>query len=258
MRPLRPAVGHYNGGVQGECMNQVSSKEVSSNQEPETDSPVSTARLELVKVVLDFVSKCFYPAIALILIVLLYPAIGAIDLKSLVARLQSAKAGGYEFAFSEQLKAEGDQTAELNGTIEQLKLRISELTQDVAVLREVTPAAVSPPDQLAKREAKEAEFSENSEYSVLVFYKPKQKETATILTKNLLSWGYKSSATPTDLKESVKQFPENTAWVIWSKKGQEKLEAIKEALPKLADTIDFEYREKPYKLRSGDIQILLF
>ncbi|MBK8319549.1 MAG: hypothetical protein IPN75_10695 [Dechloromonas sp.] len=86
-------------------MSQDGSNEVSVNQKSEAESSASGTRLELIKVVLDFVSRCFYPAIALLLIALFYPAIGAIDLKSLVARLQSAKAGGYEFAFSEELTA---------------------------------------------------------------------------------------------------------------------------------------------------------
>ena len=239
-------------------MSQVSSNEASSEQKPATEPPVSSTRLELIKIILDFLSRCFYPAIVLLLIALLYPAIAAIDLKNLVARLQSAKAGDYEFAFSEELKAEGDQTADLNGTIEQLKLRIGALTQDVAALRKAIPAAAPPPEQIAKREAKESEFSKNSDYSVLVFYKPYQKDTANIIMRKLLSLGYKSSATPTDLKESVKQFAENTAWVIYSEKGQKKLQDIKDALPETVDNIDFVYREKPYNLRSGDIQILLF
>jgi hypothetical protein len=239
-------------------MSQDSSNEVSKNQKPEAESSANRRRLEVLKVVLDFVSKCLYPAIALLLIALLYPAIGTIDLKSLVARLQSAKAGGYEFAFSQQLKAEGDQTAELNGTIEQLKLKVSELSQDVAALREATPAATPPPDQIAKREAKGAQFSNNSNYSVLVFYKPYQKEMANILTKKLLSLGFKSSATPTDLREAVKQFDEDTAWVVYSEKGQEKLQDLKAVLPAVTGRIKFVYREDPYNLRSGDIQSLLF
>jgi hypothetical protein len=239
-------------------MSQDSSNEVSKNQKPEAESSANGRRLEVLKVVLDFVSKCLYPAIALLLIALLYPAIGAIDLKSLVARLQSAKAGGYEFAFSEQLKAEGDQTAELNGTIEQLKFKVSELSQDVAVLRKAAPAATPPPGQIARREAKEAQFSNNSNYSVLVFYKPYQKEMAIILTKKLLSLGFKSSATPTDLREAVKQFDEDTAWVVYSEKGQEKLQDLKAVLPAVTGRIKFVYREDPYNLRSGDIQILLF
>ena len=133
-----------------------------------------------------------------------------------------------------------------NGTIEQLKLKVNELTQDVVALRKATPAVTPPPEQIAKREAKEAQFSNNSDYSVLVFYKPYQKESATILTKKLLSLGFKSSATPTDLKEAIKQFDENTAWVIYSEKGQGKLQALKAALPALTERIKFVYREESY------------
>ncbi|MBN8488495.1 MAG: hypothetical protein J0M20_12335 [Burkholderiales bacterium] len=239
-------------------MNAENSDGLAVSQSPKAKPSNGEHRLELIKVILEFLSRCFYPAIVLLVIFLLYPAIGAIDLKGLVARLQSAKAGGYEFEFSEALKAEGNQTAELNGTIEQLKLRIGELTQDVSALKKAIPTATPTPDQIAKREAKEAQFSKNADYSILVFYKPHQREVATQLTKKLLSLGFKSSATPTDLKEAIKQFDEDTAWVVYSEKGKEKLGALKSVLPETTGRINFVYREEPYNLRSGDVQILLF
>jgi len=239
-------------------MSQDSSNEKPSTERSEPIGAANSTRLEAIKVALDFLSKCLYPAIILLLIWLLYPTIVEIDLKSLVARLQSAKVGGNEFAFSEALKAEGDQTAELNSTIERLKLKVGELSQDVAALRKATPTATPPPEQLAKRDAKTEQFLNNSDYSILIFYKPYQKEAANSLTRQLLSLGFKSSATPTDLREAVKQFDENTAWVVYSERGKGKLDDLRSALPLAAGRIDFVYREEPYKLRSGDIQILLF
>lgn len=230
----------------------------SSKNKSGTAQSAHPDRIELIKIILDFISKGFYPGIFIVVITLLYPAISEIDLKGLISRLHSAKAGDYEFAFNEELKAEGSQAAETNGTIEQLKLKVAELSQDVAELKKATPTASPSAEQATARKEKERQFADNSEYSILIFYKPYQKEMATLLTTKLLALGFKSSATPTDLKESVKQFDENTAWVIYTEKGKEKLASLQSILPSVSGRLSFVYREDAYSLRSGDVQILLF
>jgi hypothetical protein len=42
---------------------------------PTEDQEVKTTRLELVRVILDFIAKCFYPGIAITLLILLYPTL---------------------------------------------------------------------------------------------------------------------------------------------------------------------------------------
>lgn len=152
----------------------------------------------------------------------------------------------------------GSKTADLNGNIEKLKLKLSDLTQDVAAIKQAIPKAAPSQDQLAKREDKERNFEQNSEYSVLVFYKSYQSGVALQISKALLSLGFRSSATPTDLKEAVQQFKPNQAWIVYTSKGQKKLPVLKEILASTGNKIEFIYRESPNDLRSGDIQILLF
>ena len=161
--------------------------------------------------------------------------------------------------YKQEIKEDiGVKTADLNGSIELLKLKINELTQDVSALKTATPKAAPSQEQLVMRKDKEQAFRQNSDYSVLVFYKPAQKDTASLLTKRLLSVGFRSSATSTELKEAIRQFDANTAWVVYTKKGQETLPALKKLLEPTVSNVRFVYRETSYALRSGDIQILLF
>lgn len=218
----------------------------------------SDMHLERTKVVLEFVAKCFYPAICILVIILFYPKIAKIDLEGLVARLHSAKAGDVELAFTEKRKEEGEQYASINGKIEELKRVISDLNQDIAALKKATPTAILPPEQAAIRKVKDRQFEVNSAFTVLVFYKPYQKDVATRFTAKLLSIGFKSSATPTDLKEAARQFDENKAWVLYTERGKRMLPTLKAALQSMSHKIDFTYRDTPYPLRNGDIQILMF
>jgi hypothetical protein len=124
----------------------------------------------------------------------------------------------------------GAKAAELNGSIEELRLKILEISQDISALKRANPVATVPQQDLAARVEKERAFRLNSDYSVLVFYKPKQQDTAAAISEALLASGFKSSATPTDLKESTKQFEANQAWVIYTSRGQSKLSDVKEIL----------------------------
>jgi hypothetical protein len=152
----------------------------------------------------------------------------------------------------------GVKTADLNGSIEQLKVKLAELTQDVAAIKRVTPGAAPTQEQVSKRESMERVFEQNSDYSVLVFHKPGQRETATQISRALLSVGFRSSATPTELKEATQQFKPNQAWIVYTSKGQEKLATLREVLASTGNKIEYIYRDSPYPLRSGDIQVLLF
>src|SRR6185503_191793 len=66
----------------------------------------------------------------------------------------------------------------------------------------------------------------NSAYSVLVFHKSEQQATADALVDALLSAGFKSSSTPTYLREAIRQLNPNEAWVIYTSRGKEKLSDV--------------------------------
>jgi hypothetical protein len=101
-------------------------------------------------------------------------------------------------------------------------------------------------------------FDLNSDYSVLLFNKPEQQLSASILSDALLSAGFKSSASSTYLSESKKQFQSNQAWVIYSSQSQEKLSDVKIILDATKVNMRYIFEKNPSYLRQGDIQILLF
>lgn len=172
----------------------------------------------------------------------------------------SVKADGSLTAeYKQEVKEDlGAKTADLNGSIEELKLKLNVLSQDIAALKKATPKSDPTPEQIVKREAKEQLFQQNSEYAVLVFHKPNQKDVGARISDALLSAGYRSSFTESSLAEASQQFSANTARVIYTKKGQQKLAAVRELLSKTALNISFIYKDDPIELRKGDIQILMF
>jgi hypothetical protein len=68
---------------------------------PNEQNSGSSVRLEFAKVILDFLSKLFYPAILVSVLYLLWPMLSSLDLNKFLAPLQSAKAGDYEFTFAQ-------------------------------------------------------------------------------------------------------------------------------------------------------------
>ncbi len=152
----------------------------------------------------------------------------------------------------------GVKAAEVNGSIEQLKLKLSNLTQDVLTLKRAVPGVTFSRDKTLEREKKEKLFENNSEYSILVFYKPYQRDISVKLSNMLLSLGFKSSATSTELKEAARQFKPNKAWIIYTPKGEKKIPELKKFLSSSGTSIEYIYRNSSYALRSGDIQILIF
>ena len=152
----------------------------------------------------------------------------------------------------------GAKAADLNGKVEQLRFKVDELAQDISDLKRATPSAKISPEVTSEREARRRAFEQNAAYSVLVFHKSEQQETASALADALLSAGFKSSATPTQLKEAVKQLNPNEAWVIYSSRGKEKLSDVKRILMAVAPNVHYIDEPQPSNLRRGDIQVLLF
>lgn len=163
--------------------------------------------------------------------------------------------GGITAKFKQDL---GAAAADINNRISQLELKLTELSEDVTSFRKKFPEAGLPQDVVAKRLNKEQAFQENSKYSVLVFYKPQNEQTAERIEKALLSEGYKSSSTETHLTEAIKQFSPKSAWIIYTKNGENKLNDVKKILNSLNLGISLNLEPQAVKLRRGDIQILLF
>lgn len=152
----------------------------------------------------------------------------------------------------------GAKSAELRGIIEELRQKVSEMSQDVSALKKANPSATVSQQDLIARAEKEKAFRHNSDYTVLVFYKPGQQETGSAISDALLSSGFKSSATLTDLTESKKQLNANQAWVIYTSRGQSRLTELTEVLGDVGRQVQYFYEPNPSMLRNGDIQILLF
>ncbi|TLU82569.1 MAG: hypothetical protein FDX21_08765 [Chlorobium sp.] len=157
-----------------------------------------------------------------------------------------------------QSQSEASKAADLNGQLQKLKFQVDMLSQDISDLKRATPSAKIFDDAALKRAAKTQAFNQNSLYSILVFNKENQQNTASSLVNTLLAEGFKSAAASTDLKEAKKQFDPNHAWVIYSSRGKEKLSELKNMLRDKYPGITCHVEPKESELRNGDIQVLLY
>lgn len=208
--------------------------------------------VELLKVALDFISKLLYPILIGILIVILYPKIQDIDLKALTTRLQSAKAGNYEFTFGEAEKV-GAETAPLNQKVAALELEIGAIKSSL----KASGANASP--QAGEIQQKIREFKANSPYTTLVFHNASSRQPAAKITQMLLAGGYTASDTETDFAELQKVQPkEGTVFITYTKAGEQILESLKSKIVSLGVAKEVNTNPRPIELKRGDIQILVF
>lgn len=99
----------------------------------------------------------------------------------------------------------------------------------------------------------------NSNYSVLLFFRSKRKYEAELLEEKLLSLGYKSSITQTNLRETKVNHIKNEIIVLYTTKGENILNDISALIKKTQDINSIQVTEKKeQRMRRGDIQILLF
>jgi septal ring factor EnvC (AmiA/AmiB activator) len=113
-------------------------------------------------------------------------------------------------------------------------------------------------EEISKRQKNTSEFEANSKFSVLVFYRHRRKDDAIQITESLISSGYRSSRTPTNLSEAIKQYPSGSIWVIYTSKGEKLLEKIKTELDGLGLKDTLQINPNSVSLRNGDMQLLLF
>jgi len=167
--------------------------------------------------------------------------------------------GGFKVDAVQEVRVDvAGATAKINGDMEKVNLKVAELSQDFAAFKALVPAATQSLDLAARHDVVNEQFTRNSGYSILIFYRPEQKAKAGKLVQKLLAAGYNSSAISTDLKEAVKQFDSNTAWVITTQRAQSQMPALTEIFSGFKADLTFEYREGTYNLRTGDVQVLIF
>lgn len=227
--------------------------------------PQGGSGVEVFKAILDFVSKCFYPAIIVAVIILLQPALSQIDLKGLLSRLQSAKAGGYEFTFH-QAEDVGAATAPLNSKIADLKREVAGLSSELRTLQRRSGVSAAASEAMrpsapaaAAAAASEDTFAKNSRYTVLVFNSSKGRATAEKITDALLNAGYKSSRTETDFAELGDTYPAGTVYMTHAAAADAVYpEIVKLITPLLGSGADLKVQKDPTDLRRGDVQILVF
>lgn len=210
------------------------------------------AKHDTLRTILEFVAKCFYPAILVALVFLLYPKIDDIDFRSLLNRLQSAKAGDYEFTFGEAEKV-GAEFAPLNRKVVELELALSNLKA------QLPKAEAVPPEKLRELQQKAQSFKANGAYTALVFHGAMSREPAGAIATMLLKVGFAASDTETDFSELQKIRPKSgTAYITFTKDGEQVAEEIKSRILELNVVKEVNLNPRPIALKRGDLQVLVF
>lgn len=173
--------------------------------------------------------------------------------------LQISSDGGITAKYKWDYKQDiGKEAAEQNNQLEKLRLQVKTNQDDIEkITSSITMATIS----VAEKQEKELDmekFDANSKYSILIFNKSSKDEAANKIKNQLLSEGFKSSATETDLTESKRQFNSNEAWIIYTPRGGEIIGNVEKIVSNVAPNIKFVFEPNPLDLRRGDIQILLF
>jgi hypothetical protein len=221
---------------------------MSQNQLPSEKSTPSVEHpspnyLEWYRVTTDCLSKIIAPIIVLFLLLFYSPQIKILfdKFNEKIKDLEKAKIGNVEVTFENAF-------AEQNA-------KVTALEQQVNAIKKTLPTGTQKELQQINEQ-----FKNNSEYTVLVFYRDAQSRDATEIVNNLLNKGFSSFASSTDLAEA-KTRPDNTIRILYTNKGRDKIEQVEEIIRKLIDDkkIDgnVELENKP-SLERGDIQILLY
>lgn len=233
-------------------------QKVADQPVPSGNEAVKSTRLDLIRIILDFIAKCFYPGIAIALLVLLYPVLQQVDVQALLGRLQSAKAGDYEFTFSQAEKV-GAETAPVNRKVTELELVVASLRSEVGALQKKVGTVPIAPAQAKEMAAREQSFKANAQYTALVFHRRESRASGVAVTKALLNAGFVSSDTETDFSELQKISPTAGAiYITYNAAGEQVLSDVKSRIEKLGLQVEVKTNPRPIDLRRGDLQILVF
>jgi hypothetical protein len=227
---------------------------------PQQQMPLPAAsnlNTDLIKAVLEFVSRCFYPAIIVFVLLLIAPALAQIDFKALFDRLQKAKAGDYELTFG-QAQDVGAERAGLNNKIADLERTLAAIRSDFDVFQKKVGATPAIEATQKQRALEEKQFQENSRYTVLVFHGPNGRPISSKITDALLKVGYKASRTETDFAELRKTHPPGTVYVTHSNAGESVLPRVSKLLQSLALGTELKIQQTSTELRRGEVQVLVF
>jgi len=220
---------------------------MSPNQLPseKTTPSIENAKpnyLEWYRVTADCLSKIIVPIIVLSLLLFYNEKIKGLfdEIIKQVPNIEEAKIGNLAVIFAKQ------------------NARITELQQQVDALNNASPLSIQK-DFHKKNQQINQRFKENSEYTVLVFYRDARFRYATEIVNNLLDNGFSSFASSTDLTELPGS--DNTIRILYTNKGRNRIEKVEEIIRKLIDEKkingNVELKNKS-SLEHGDIQILLY
>jgi len=102
-------------------------------------------------------------------------------------------------------------------------------------------------------------FSENAQYTILVFYVENRSEEGDMVVSELLSLGYRSSGIPTDFSELGKykeRHKPGEIWISYTDKGNHKLDEVRTVLS--SNNLSVKGASLLRTMKRCDIQILLF
>ena len=196
-----------------------------------------------------------------IIIGALMTIIPIIEKFGIISQIYLTRTPGGTITVSAEIQNQAFQQADENFRLSIIEQKLNELLGIISISNLDIRASYE--STSISGEASEIEIEEypqgKSLYTVLVFYKSQNYSIAEEMSKTILSYGYRSSATLTSLKEARKQFSEGQAWVIYSDRGEGILPEVKSLLIEFyGSAIDFVFKPMPSKLVKGDIQILLF
>jgi hypothetical protein len=233
-------------------------KTVENQPVPPRNEAAKSTRLDLIRVILDFVARCLYPGIAIALLIPLYPVIQQVDLQALFGRLQSAKAGDYEFTFAQAEKV-GAETAPLNRKVTELEIAVVSLRSEIGALQNKVGTAPIAPAKAKETAAQEKSFKANAQYTALVFHRRESRASGEAVTKALLNAGFVSSDTETDFSELQKITPTaGVIYITYNAAGGQVLSDVKNRIEKLGLKAEVRTNPRPIDLRRGDLQIHVF
>ena len=148
--------------------------------------------------------------------------------------------------------------AETNASIEDLIKRVETVTKVLEVIskedRKVSPK-IATIEEAGKPTRKQVQ---NSEFSVLIFYRENKHILAKAILSKVLKSGYKSSATQSVLREAKKQYKEGTVSIVWESGTEKTVDDLKEIILSVSPSTKIAIAPAPYDLKRGDVQILLF
>lgn len=178
----------------------------------------------------------------------------------LLAGIAVITSGKVEFG---DFKAEFQQSyasnsATQNAQITALQTELERLRTALKDVAESVPGRSADARTIDASTALPPEFERNQEYQVLVFHKAAQTDNGRALADALLAAGFQSSATETELAEARQQFEHGTAWLVYSEKGEDVIDDVRNIILATTPETKIVLREGAYSLRSGDFQVLLF